>query len=205
MYINTSHEMKALSVSIVPTIACMSSNVLHTMLQVSTQLGPGELRVCYSPNTYMGENLVSLLDAVLTLRWSNSRICRKLHPQHNRLTIGSLRDNVVVYPGGNCVVHQMFGMSVADAVEREYPKAHVTTHYEVPGKIFCIVLRKILLDKGVVGSTSNILASLSARSGRPRSRSRLQLPCHCPRMVTMIVRSMQDTLESHPCGSKGGD
>ncbi len=119
MYINTSLESKASSASVVPTIACMSSNVLCTMLQASAQLRPGELRVCYGPGMYMGENLVSLLNAVLTLGWSDSRIRRKLHPQHNRLTIQSLHDNIVVYPGGNCVVHHMFRTLVMDAVEQE--------------------------------------------------------------------------------------
>ncbi len=135
------------------------------MLQASAQLVPGELRVCYGPDTYMGENLVSLLDSVLTSGWSDSRIRRELHPQHDRLLIRSLRDNVVVYPGGNCVVHHMFGTSVADAVEREYPDAYVTAHLEVPGEMFCIALRKSLSDKGVVGSTSDILGFIERKVG----------------------------------------
>jgi quinolinate synthase len=148
MYINTSLKTKASRASVVPTIACMSSNLLRTMLQASAQLGLGELRVCYGPNMYMGENLVSLLNAVLTSGWSNSRIRHKLHPQHDRLTIQSLHDNVVVYPGENCVVHHMFGTSVADAMEREYPDAYMTAHPKVPGKMFHIALRKSLSDKG---------------------------------------------------------
>ncbi len=100
VYINTSLETKASSTRVIPKIACTSSNVLRTMLQASVQLGPGELRVCYGPHMYMGENLMSLLNAVLTLGWSNFRIRCKLHPQHDRSTIQSLCGNVVMYPGG---------------------------------------------------------------------------------------------------------
>jgi quinolinate synthase len=46
VYIITSLETKALSASVIPTITCTSSNVLRMVLQVSAQLGPGELRVC---------------------------------------------------------------------------------------------------------------------------------------------------------------
>ena len=234
VYINTSLETKAISSSIVPTITCTSSNVLQTMLQASAQLGPGDLRVCYGPDTYMGENLVSLLDSVLSSGWSDERIRSDLHPNHDRSTIRMLRDNVVVYPSGNCVVHHMFGSSVVEAVERDYPDAYVTAHLEVPGEMFQIALRKSLTDEGVVGSTSNILnfierkvgeAAVAAAAAAPSSspagggdgggggvprrggarrgkkRRRLQFILGTEAgMVTSIVRSVQDILESHSCG-----
>jgi quinolinate synthase len=103
-----------------------------------------------------------------TLFWGgifDSRICRELHPQHDRLTIQSLCNNVVVYPGGNCVVHHMFGKLVADAVEQDYPDTYVTAHLEVPGEMFRITPRKSLLDKGVVGSTSNTLGFIERKVG----------------------------------------
>ena len=165
VYINTSLETKAISSSIIPTITCTSSNVLQTILQASSQLGPGELRVCYGPDTYMGENLVSLLDSVLSSGWSDDRIRSELHPRHDRDTIRMLRDNVIVYPSGNCVVHHMFGSSVVEAVERDYPDAYVTAHLEVPGEMFHIALRKSLTDGGVVGSTSNILNFIERKVG----------------------------------------
>jgi quinolinate synthase len=165
LYTNISLETKASSMNVVPTIGCTSSKVLCTMLQASAQLGPGELMVCYGPDMYMGENLVSLLDTVLTLGWSDSRIHHKIHPLHNRLTIQSLCDNVVVYSRGNCVVHHMFRMSVADAMEWEYPNAYVTAHLKVPAKMFCIALRKSPLDMGVVGSMSNILGFIERKVG----------------------------------------
>jgi hypothetical protein len=65
----------------------------------------------------------------------------------------------------------MFRTLVVDAVEWEYPDAYVTAHLEVPNKMFHIVLRRSLLDEGVVGSMSDILASSSARLGRPWLRS----------------------------------
>jgi quinolinate synthase len=71
--------------------------------------------------------------------------------------------NVIVYPGGNCVVHHMFRTSVADAMEREHPNAYVTAHLKVPGKMFRIALRKSLSDKGVVGSTSKILGFIECK------------------------------------------
>ncbi len=67
VYINTGLKTKASSASVVPTIACTSSNVLHTMLQARAQRRPGELRVCYGPNTYMGENLIVAI--MLTIMW----------------------------------------------------------------------------------------------------------------------------------------
>jgi hypothetical protein len=49
--------------------------------------------------------------------------------------IRSLRDNVVVYPGGNCIIHHIFGTLVVDTVEREYPDAYMTAHLKVPGNV----------------------------------------------------------------------
>ena len=105
----------------------------------------------------MGHNLLSLLDAILDTQWSDERIARELHPMHNQQTIQSLRDNLNVYPSGNCVVHHMFGQSVVDTVNTQYKDAYVTAHLEVPGEMFQIALEKSLKDEGVVGSTSNIL------------------------------------------------
>jgi len=203
VYINTSLETKAVSSSIIPTITCTSSNVLNTILQASAQMGPEELQVCYGPDTYMGENLVALLTAVLESGWSDQRIARDLHPSHDRATIRSLRDNINVYPAGNCVVHHMFGQSVVDTVLSDYPDAYVTAHLEVPGEMFQIGLRKSLDDEGVVGSTSNILNFIerkveeAARAGSAAPR-RLQFILGTEAgMVTAIVGSVQGILDAH--------
>ena len=212
VYINTSLETKAVASSILPTITCTSSNVLQTILQASAQLGPTRLRIRYGPDTYMGHNLLSLLDAVLKgEEWDDSRISNELHPRHDRASIRSLRDNIDVYPHGNCVVHHMFGRSVVDAVQNHYEDAYVTAHLEVPGEMFQIALQKSLVDRGVVGSTSNILnfverkveeaaRSASAGHGGSADKTRLKFILGTEAgMVTSIVRSVQDILDSNSC------
>jgi len=207
VYINTSLETKAVSSSIIPTITCTSSNVLNTILQASAQMGAEDLQICYGPDTYMGENLVALLTAVLDSGWSDDRIARDLHPEHDRATIRSLRDNVNVFPAGNCVVHHMFGRSVVDAVLRDYEDAYVTAHLEVPGEMFQIALRKSLDDEGVVGSTSNILEFIerkveaAAREGVAETRRLKFILGTEAGMVTPIVRSVQGILDAHADGN----
>lgn len=217
VYINTSLETKAISSSIMPTITCTSSNVLQTILQASAQIGPEELQICYGPDTYMGENLVSLLDAVLSSGWSDDRIKSDLHPKHDRSTIRALRNNMNVYPSGNCVVHHMFGHSVVETVLKDYADAYVTAHLEVPGEMFQIALRKSLVDEGVVGSTSNILnfieqkveeaaKRMTTTDSKPavgvdsdeKTRLKFILGTEAG-MVTSIVRSVQDILDSNAC------
>jgi len=205
VYINTSLETKAVSSSIIPTITCTSSNVLSTILQASIQMGPKELQICYGPDTYMGDNLVSLLDAVIESGWSNDRIKADLHPMHDQSTIKSLRDNINVYPSGNCVVHHMFGRSVVETVLNDYEDAYVTAHLEVPGEMFQIALRKSLDDEGVVGSTSNILNFIerkveeaAAEGSSEKRRLKFILGTEAG-MVTSIVRSVQDILDSSAC------
>lgn len=179
-------------------------------MQASHQIGPKELQICYGPDTYMGHNLVSLLDAVLESGWSDERIKADLHPEHDRSTIQSLRDNMDVYPSGNCVVHHMFGQSVVDKVLNDYEDAYVTAHLEVPGEMFQIALRKSLDDEGVVGSTSNILnfierkveeaATASSGEGSARETRRLKFILGTEAgMVTSIVRSVQDILDANAC------
>jgi len=231
VYINTSLETKATSASILPTITCTSSNVLQTILQASAQMGPDRLQICYGPDTYMGENLKSLLDAVLSHdeSWTDSRIRDELHPLHTRESLRHLRDNLHVYPHGNCIVHHMFGNSVVETVSDKYADAYVTAHLEVPGEMFQIALEKSMNDEGVVGSTSNILQFIErkveeAAKDMPSSRQhphngsqphngstpqsqqssspkrRLKFILGTEAgMVTSIVRSVQDILDAHRC------
>ena len=202
VYINTSLETKAVSTSIAPTITCTSSNVLKTMLQASAQVGP-TLKILYGPDTYMGENLVALFDAILLQPdWDDARIAREMHPQHNRATLKTLRDNIHVYPSGNCVVHHMFGEEVVDAVKRNYKNAYVTAHLEVPGEMFQVAMEKSMQDKGVVGSTSDILNFITkkvneAAAQEENKETRLQFILGTEAgMVTSIVKSVQDILDA---------
>mmetsp|Transcript_14289 Transcript_14289/g.18024 ORF Transcript_14289/g.18024 Transcript_14289/m.18024 type:complete len:571 (-) Transcript_14289:45-1757(-) len=201
VYINTSLETKAVSASIVPTITCTSSNVLKTILTASAQMGP-ELKVYYGPDTYMGNNLVSLLNAITQRsEWSDERIAKELHPEHNRKSLALLRDAIDVYPNGNCVVHHMFGASVVDTVKRHYEDAFVTAHLEVPGEMFEIAMEKSLEGRGVVGSTSDILTFISAKVTEAAAESeggstRLKFVLGTEAgMVTSIVQSVHTILE----------
>uniref|UniRef100_A0A7S3VE79 quinolinate synthase n=1 Tax=Chaetoceros debilis TaxID=122233 RepID=A0A7S3VE79_9STRA len=214
VYINTSLETKAVSNSIVPTITCTSSNVMATILQASSEVP--DVKIMYGPDTYMGENLVTMFTSILNANWDDDKIAKALHPKHNRATLEKLRDNIDVYPNGNCVVHHMFGNEVVNTVKNNYDDAFVTAHLEVPGEMFQIAMEKSLVDKGVVGSTSDILkfisgkvslaveeeaASASAGATPSGDNRRLKFILGTEAgMVTSIVKSVQDILAA--AGSK---
>lgn len=210
VYINTSLETKAVSNSIVPTITCTSSNVMATILQASSEVP--NVKIMYGPDTYMGENLVTMFTSILNANWDDDKIAKALHPKHSRATIEKLRDNIDVFPNGNCVVHHMFGNEVVSTVKDNYDDAFVTAHLEVPGEMFQIAMEKSLVDKGVVGSTSDILKFISgkvseaveeeAASGNPSGENRrLKFILGTEAgMVTSIVKSVQDILAA--TGSK---
>lgn len=206
VYINTSLETKAISSSLIPTITCTSSNVLKTMLQASAQIGP-ELQIYYGPDTYMGENLVSMLDSILDNGWDDARISSELHPMHSRESLQDLRNGIHVYPSGNCVVHHMFGADVFMAVRRSYQDTFITAHLEVPGEMFQIAMEKTLGGNGIVGSTSDILHFISKKVEEAAAdeqqtkninglKRRLKFVLGTEAgMVTSIVRSVQGILE----------
>jgi len=207
VYINTSLETKAVSSSVVPTITCTSSNVMATILQASVELP--EIKIMYGPDTYMGENLVTMFSSILNAEWSDERIRRDLHPQHDRKSLRKLRDNIDVYPNGNCVVHHMFGNEVVKTVKESYEDAYVTAHLEVPGEMFEIAMEKSLDGKGVVGSTSDILNFISKKvqkavSDNVTTPRRLQFVLGTEAgMVTSIVKSLQDILKDAKAGLNG--
>jgi quinolinate synthase len=199
VYINTSLETKAVSNSLVPTITCTSSNVLQTILTAAIQIP--NVKILYGPDTYMGENLITFL-TVLEQSWSDEQIQNELHPQHNKKSLRRLRDSIVVYPSGNCIVHHMFGASVVDTVKQSYQDAYVTAHLEVPGEMFEIAMHKSLSDHGVCGSTSDILkfiarkvrhAATTATADQPEQRLQFILGTEAG-MVTSIVSSVQSIL-----------
>jgi quinolinate synthase len=211
VYINTSLETKAVSSSIVPTITCTSSNVLATILQASIQIP--NLKLLYGPDTYMGDNLVALLN-VLIDSWDDEKVATNLHPQHSVDSLRQLRDSIEVFPSGNCVVHHMFGQAVVDTVKNRYGDVFVTAHLEVPGEMFEIAMAKSLSDEGVVGSTSDILrfivrkvqdaasravpdaSSSSSSSSSSQSPQRLRFILGTEAgMVTSIVQNVQQSLE----------
>jgi quinolinate synthase len=211
VYINTSLETKAVSNSIVPTITCTSSNVMSTILQASIEVP--DMKILYGPDTYMGENLVTMLSSILGADWDDERIARDLHPAHNRESLQRLRDNIDVFPNGNCVVHHMFGNEVVNTVKQNYDDAFVTAHLEVPGEMFEIAMDKSLEGKGTVGSTSDILkfisnkvseaaAEVNSNETKSEEKRRLKFILGTEAgMVTSIVKSVQDILDKTGCST----
>jgi len=205
IYINTSLETKAISSSIVPTITCTSSNVVQTMLQAASEIP--NLRVMYGPDTYMGQNLVRLLEVIgESDDWTDERIKSELHHAHTNVSLKNLKENLVVFPQGNCVVHHMFGNQVTDTVKEKYmnePDTYITAHLEVPGEMFDIGMMKSLNDEGVVGSTADILkfisrkvedaANSSTSDGAQDRKLRFILGTEAG-MVTSIVEKVQEIL-----------
>jgi quinolinate synthase len=199
VYINTSLETKAVSNSIVPTITCTSSNVLQTILTAAAQIP--NVKILYGPDTYMGENLITFL-TVIEQSWSDERIRTDLHPHHTKASLRQVRDSIVVFPSGNCIVHHMFGASVVDSVKQSYQEAYVTAHLEVPGEMFEIAMQKSLSDDGVCGSTSDILNFIARKvqhaavtNGTQSEPQQLQFILGTEAgMVTSIVSSVQTIL-----------
>jgi len=214
IYINTSLETKAVSSSIVPTITCTSSNVVQTIMQAASEIP--NLRILYGPDTYMGQNLERLFEVIVEAGdWTDSKIKSDLHPDHTNATLKTLKDNLVVFPQGNCVVHHMFGKQVVDTVKDKYydePNTHITAHLEVPGEMFDVAMAKSLTDDGVVGSTADILnfitrkvedATTTMHVDETKSRRLRFILGTEAGMVTSIVKNVQDILEAESTRSRG--
>jgi quinolinate synthase len=195
VYINTSLETKARSNAILPTITCTSSNVLQTILTASSQIP--NLDIYYGPDTYMGENLLTMLRTIST-NWSDEDIRTKLHAHHTKESLRILHEqHLHVYPNGNCIVHHMFGADVVQTVNAEYDDAYITAHLEVPGEMFQLAMDASLDNqRGVVGSTSNILNFIidkvqkSSAAHDEQSHLKFILGTEAG-MVTSIVQKLQ--------------
>ncbi|MCB9693744.1 MAG: quinolinate synthase NadA, partial [Alphaproteobacteria bacterium] len=158
VYINTSLHTKAAAHHLVPTITCTSSNVVQTILQAASQID--DLHVWYGPDTYMGHNLRTLFTQLQTL--PDARI-REVHPAHDRSTLAGLLDRFHTFEQGACVVHHMFGGDVVRRVREEHADAFHTAHLEVPGEMFELAIEAAEHDRGVVGSTSDILGFIARK------------------------------------------
>ena len=193
VYINTSLVTKAKAHALVPTITCTSSNVVATVLQAAQQIDG--VNIFFGPDTYMGENLESLLGALSDM---NDEAIQALHPGHTQDTIRSLRKRFHYFEQGNCIVHHMFGADVVRRVRESYADAYVTAHLEVPGEMFALGLDKQRRDEGVVGSTSNILSFIerkvrAAADGGEKGALQFILGTEAG-MITPIVRKAQQIL-----------
>ena len=179
----------------VPTITCTSSNVLQTILQAADQIEGGH--VWFGPDTYMGQNLRSLLSSLSEM---SDEAIRSVHPAHTQTTVTSLLARFDYFRQGVCVVHHMFGEDVAEAVKQDHADALITAHLEVPGPMFRLALEAQHKERGVVGSTSNILdfidtAVRQRRPTTPANRLSFVLGTEAG-MITSIVRKVQANLRS---------
>ena len=193
VYINTSLVTKAKAHAVVPTITCTSSNVVQTVLQAGAQIDG--VQIFFGPDTYMGENLESMLRAYESL---DDQAVRTLHPAYDAAAIGSVRERFHHFQQGSCVVHHMFGQDVVDRVRAVHSDAFVTAHLEVPGEMFALALDYQKEDRGVVGSTSNILAFILRKvreAVASDSNEKLQFILGTEAgMITPIVRQVQQIL-----------
>ncbi|CEG49191.1 quinolinate synthetase a [Plasmopara halstedii] len=201
VYINTSLRSKAFAHDLVPTITCTSSNVVQTVLQAFAQVP--DINVWYGPDTYMGENLQLMFEHIAQL--PDEKI-RQIHSQHNQKSVNNLLKRFDYFKEGNCVVHHMFGDKVTQRVRDEYGHAYQTAHFEVPGEMFALAMEAQNAGRGVVGSTSNILNFIKAKTAeavRNQTGEKLSFVLGTEAgMITAIVRGVQETLSSKQGGVK---
>ncbi|MDH5491455.1 MAG: quinolinate synthase NadA [Myxococcales bacterium] len=197
VYINTSLRTKAKAHHRVPTITCTSSNVVKTVLQAASQIP--DLRVFFGPDTYMGENLRELFEALSKMP---AEAVAAVHPAHDPESVASLLPRFHYFEEGTCIVHHMFGAEVVARLERDYPDALITAHLEVPGEMFRLGLEASHRGRGVIGSTSNILDFIREKVQAAIDacgRSRLQFVLGTESgMITPIVRDLSAMMQAHP-------
>ncbi len=195
VYINTSLVSKAMAESIIPTITCTSSNVLQTVLQAFAQIP--DLTIWYGPDTYMGENLETMLRGMCN-EMTDSDI-RAVHSQHNRSTISEILDSgrFQYFKQGCCIVHHMFGDEVVSQLRRNYGDAFHLAHLEVPGEMFSLALEFSRQGRGIVGSTSNILNFIMNKAETMEEGKHAQFILGTESgMITSIVRAVQEKLKA---------
>ncbi len=196
VYVNTSLRTKAHSHTLVPTITCTSSNVVRTVLQAAAQVP--DLSIWFGPDTYMGRNLAQLLGRLAQM--TDEQVAA-VHPDHTAASIESLLDRFHWFGQGMCVVHHMFGADVAERVRRDYADVFVSAHLEVPGEMFTLALETQQEDRGVVGSTADILRFIKRKVAEAveagkTARPRFVLGTEAG-MITSIVRAVQAQLRGN--------
>jgi len=191
VYINTSLRTKAHAHNLVPTITCTSSNVVQTVLQAFAE--QPDLHLWFGPDTYMGANLQVLFENLCN---QPDALISQLHPAHTQASIRALLPRFHYFRQGNCIVHHMFGSDVVATVRAHYPKAHITAHLEVPGEMFTLALEASREQRGVVGSTSNILNYISeqVQGAGPETRHLQFVLGTEAGMITAIVRQLRQLL-----------
>jgi quinolinate synthase len=153
----------------------------------------------------MGENLAVLFESLVDM---DETAVREIHPDHTPETIRALLPRFHHFRQGICVVHHMFGADVARRVREDYPEAMVTAHLEVPGEMFALGMEASKRGRGVVGSTSNILAFIAeqvkAATKAPSSSgeaTRLSFVLGTEAgMITSIVKTVREQLRDRKAG-----
>ncbi len=190
VYINTSLDLKAKAHHMVPTITATSSNVVATVLQAFAQVP--DLNLFFGPDTYMGQNLKELLTGLLSM---DDDAIQKLHKEHSKRSVEALLKRFHHFEQGVCIVHHMFGQRVVEHIQNHYSDACLTAHLEVPGEMFRLALDAQQQNRGVVGSTSNILDFVKRKlADTPEGRVRFVLGTEAG-MVTSIVQETQALLK----------
>jgi quinolinate synthase len=146
----------------------------------------------------MGDNLAHMFQSLAEM--PDEQI-RQLHDAHDRASIRSLLPRFHYFEQGTCIVHHMFGRDVVQQVREHYPDVFITAHLEVPGEMFALALEAQRHGRGVVGSTSNILAFVLGKVDQAIARGaqdnlRFILGTEAG-MITPIVRQVQDKLRDY--------
>ncbi|CAI6000347.1 unnamed protein product [Closterium sp. NIES-65] len=164
-----------------------------------------DLTLWYGPDTYMGANLVEMLQQLSTVPDDEVRL---LHPDHTQASLRALLPQIRYFQEGACIVHDMFGQEVVSRLRAAYSDAFHTAHFEVPGEMFALAMEARARGRGTVGSTQNILDFVTARTREALERGyegeRLQFVLGTETgMVTSIVQAVQDELAKVESGSDG--
>jgi quinolinate synthase len=195
VYINTSLRTKAEAHALVPTITVTSSNVVQTVLSAFAEIP--DVEVFFGPDTYMGRNLAQLFASLAAL---GDDAVRAVHPAHSAESVRALLPRFHFFEDGHCVVHHMFGAEVARRTRERYADAFVTAHLEVPGEMFELALEARQHGRGVVGSTSDILAFITRKireaEARPEPATLSFVLGTETGMVTSIVNAVQASLRA---------
>lgn len=169
IYVNTGIHIKGQAQKIIPTITCTSSNVVKLILQAYAQIP--DLHIAFGPDTYMGRNLYALLHYYSEL--SDSEI-KKINPQHSQKSLREALKRFDFFKQGRCYVHEMFGETLVNKIKKDYPEALMSAHLEVPGEMFELAHDAAKKDRGVVGSTSNILDFIIKKIENSAAQNKIQ-------------------------------
>lgn len=203
VYINTSLKSKAFAHHLIPTITCTSSNVVQTILSAFAQLPSTHL--FYGPDTYMGHNLHAYFQYMATAL--SDREIASIHPAHSKASLHHVLSRFNYFKQGTCIVHHLFNAQVTETVRTAYPNAYITAHFEVPGEMFALAMAARASGRGVVGSTSNILDFITAKTTAAMAAGSSDTLSFIlgteAGMITSIVRGVERVLQDTPLNVQG--